>query len=282
MSSGGNVVVLDRGNNTTLTVHIHGATIVSWRVNNQEQLFVSKQAVFDCKKPIRGGIPVVFREISLAQFGHWNVGPQHGFARISRWNVEKPPTRLETGDVEVIFSLVDNEATRSVWNHGFKLTYRLLLREKELHLNVGVINTGANDFLFHVLLHTYLKVPDVSKCLIMGLHGCMYVDKARDGAVYQETREAVNIEEFTDRIYQNTPDEHIMNNVVGGRKMRIHKYNFPDTVIWNPWVERAREIADFGDDEYPNMVCVEAGRVSTPVHLPPGALFEASEVLQVM
>ena len=37
------VVVLDRGNNTTLTVNLHGCTIVSWRVNNQEQLFVSKR-----------------------------------------------------------------------------------------------------------------------------------------------------------------------------------------------------------------------------------------------
>ena len=36
------VIQLDRGNNTTCTVNLHGCTIVSWRVNNQEQLFVSK------------------------------------------------------------------------------------------------------------------------------------------------------------------------------------------------------------------------------------------------
>uniref|UniRef100_A0A182F1N5 Uncharacterized protein n=1 Tax=Anopheles albimanus TaxID=7167 RepID=A0A182F1N5_ANOAL len=36
------VVVLDRGNNTTCTINLHGATVVSWRVNNQEQLFVRK------------------------------------------------------------------------------------------------------------------------------------------------------------------------------------------------------------------------------------------------
>ena len=29
------VVVLDRGNNTTCTINLHGCTIVSWRVNNQ-------------------------------------------------------------------------------------------------------------------------------------------------------------------------------------------------------------------------------------------------------
>lgn len=57
------------------------------------------------------------------------------------------------------------------------------------------------------------------------------------------------------------------------------KKNF--AVIWNPWVDQAREIADFGDDEYPNMVCVESGHVSSPVILLPGTAFEASQILQV-
>lgn len=47
--------------------------------------------------------------------------------------------------------------------------------------------------------------------------------------MYQEGREAVTITEWTDRIYQNTAQEHIITNVVSGRKMRIQKYNFPDT-----------------------------------------------------
>merc|ERR1711971_849139 len=63
------VVPMDRGNNTTCTINLHGATIVSWRVNNQEQLFVSKKSVFDGRKPIRGGIPFIF-----PQFGTWHYG----------------------------------------------------------------------------------------------------------------------------------------------------------------------------------------------------------------
>ena len=53
--------------------------------------------------------------------------------------------------------------------------------------------------------------------------------QTRDGAMYQEGREVVTVAEYTDRIYQNTPQEHILTNVVSGRKMRIQKYNFPDT-----------------------------------------------------
>lgn len=47
-------------------------------------------------------------------------------------------------------------------------------------------------------------------------------------------------------------------------------------------VSGAKELADFGDDEYPNMVCLEAGHVSSPVILLPGTAFEASQILQVM
>ena len=53
--------------------------------------------------------------------------------------------------------------------------------------------------------------------------------QTREGSVFQEGRDVVTIGEWTDRIYQNTPQEHIITNVVSGRKMRIQKYNFPDT-----------------------------------------------------
>lgn len=62
----------------------------------------------------------------------------------------------------------------------------------------------------------------------------------------------------------------------------LHRNIFSiSTVIWNPWSDQAREIGDLGDDEYPNMLCVEAGHVSTPVILLPGTAFEASQILQV-
>lgn len=53
----------------------------------------------------------------LAQFGPWSFGPQHGFARITRWALERPPERLHNGDVEALFSLMDNDFTRSMWNY---------------------------------------------------------------------------------------------------------------------------------------------------------------------
>lgn len=39
----------------------------------------------------------------------------------------------------------------------------------------------------------------------------------------------VTVNHWTDRIYQNTQQEHVISNVVSGRKMKMVKYNMPDT-----------------------------------------------------
>ena len=69
--------------NASLTVVPFGATIISWIVEGQEKIFVSKKAIMDGSKAIRGGVPVCF-----PNFGPWSNGPQHGFARNSPdWKV---------------------------------------------------------------------------------------------------------------------------------------------------------------------------------------------------
>lgn len=35
-----------------------------------------------------------------------------------------------------------------------------------------------------------------------------------------------------------------------GATVEVHKTNFPDAVVWNPWVDKAKSMADFGDEEY--------------------------------
>ncbi|KAL1449160.1 hypothetical protein WDU94_000383 [Cyamophila willieti] len=179
------VVMMDRGNNTTCTINLHGATVVSWRVNNQEQLFVRQTYRLTDRQTHE---PLSQTNFS-AQFGAWAFGPQHGFARNITWTLEKAPEKLQSGDVEVIFSLMDNEYTRCMWNYPFRLTYRLILREKELHFNIGVYNPSVDlAFNFNLLLHTYLKVPDVRRCTVNGLYGCHYIDKVLDGQLFRESR----------------------------------------------------------------------------------------------
>ena len=43
-------------------IFLNGATVVSWRVVNQELLFVSPKNEFTVGKAVRGGVPIVFRQ----------------------------------------------------------------------------------------------------------------------------------------------------------------------------------------------------------------------------
>jgi glucose-6-phosphate 1-epimerase len=31
--------------------------------------------------------------------------------------------------------------------------------------------------------------------------------------------------------------------------------------VWNPWIAKAKAMPDFGDDEWPEMICVETANV---------------------
>ena len=56
------------------------------------------------------------------------------------------------------------------------------------------------------------------------------------------------------------------------RRIVVRKSGSNATVVWNPWVDKARAMPDFGDDEWPEMVCVETGNVNVhAVTLAPGA-----------
>jgi glucose-6-phosphate 1-epimerase len=33
-------------------------------------------------------------------------------------------------------------------------------------------------------------------------------------------------------------------------------------VVWNPWIAKAKAMADFGDDEWPRMLCIETANAA--------------------
>lgn len=266
--------VLVKKDNSSAKIHLFGATIVSWKVDDVEYLFVSGKSLFDNKKAIRGGVPFVF-----PQFGPWSKGPQHGFARISRWSISD---EKQIGTDSITLILEDDEKSRSMWNNKFRTEYTITLGDRKITMNVKVTNTGKENLQFTLLLHTYFSVPDVMMCSVTGLKGCSFIDKVKNGLVSTEDRDEVKIAEFTDRVYRNTPQEHIISNVAGGKGIKLEKCNFPDTVIWNPWIENAKQMSDFGDDEWKSMICVEAGYVSKPVTVEPLKDFSASQMLSIL
>ena len=57
-----------------------------------------------------------------------------------------------------------------------------------------------------------------------------------------------------------------------GRRIRVAKTGSLASVVWNPWIAKSRAMPDFGDDEWPGMICIETvNAADNAVTLPPGA-----------
>ena len=81
-------VVLTHPADETTSVHIlkYGATVYSWKLKSEEQLWLSTAAKLDGSKPVRGGIPLVFPVFGKNSTDeHLSKLPQHGLARNSTW-----------------------------------------------------------------------------------------------------------------------------------------------------------------------------------------------------
>jgi D-hexose-6-phosphate mutarotase len=53
--------------------------------------------------------------------------------------------------------------------------------------------------------------------------------------------------------------------------------------VWNPWIDKAARLADFGDDEWPEMVCIETCNVlGDSIRLAAGAGHEMTAEISVV
>jgi glucose-6-phosphate 1-epimerase len=87
----------------------------------------------------------------------------------------------------------------------------------------------------------------------------------RQAEKFEEESQELRITQETDRVYIRSPETTKIRHANGS--YLVHKEGFDDIVVWNPWIEKAKAMSDFGDEEYKEMVCAEAGQISTPVVL---------------
>ena len=110
-------------------------------------------------------------------------------------------------------------------------------------------------------LHTYFTIGDIRKTQLGGLSGRSYLDKM-DGAKKKVQEGPIRFSGETDRVYIETPDAVTVKDEAMNRKITVSKENSLATVVWNPWIEKARRMPDFGDEEWPGMVCVETANAA--------------------
>ncbi len=249
---------------TRAEIYLHGAHITHFQRHHEPPLlFLSRQSLFAAGKAIRGGVPLCF-----PWFGNREGGPSHGFARTTAWELFQSNVTPD-GTVTANLALPEKELVQRGWPAA-KVNY-IVTAGRDLTMELRVQNVTAQDFVFEDCLHTYFSIGDISQVTVTGLKGVHYLDKVDQFTRKQETGDAIRISSEVDRVYLNTPATVEIQDPKLGRTIAVEKSGSQSTVIWNPWADKARAMADFGDDEYKEMLCVESGNVGeNKITLPPG------------
>lgn len=175
-----------------------------------------------------------------------------------------------------------SDESKKLWPYAFSLQYSVTLTSDNLATGLVVTNQGDQPFEAQVLLHTYLRVNDISKVTVTGLEDSEYVDKVAGGSAKQSG--SISISSEVDRVYTPSkgPSEPVVVSEGGETKYSVVRDNLEDVVVWNPWIEKANSIGDFEPkDGYKNMICVEAGAVKGWQKLEAGDAFEGAQVISV-
>eukprot|EP00252_Welwitschia_mirabilis_P026219 TRINITY_DN84_c0_g1_i1.p1 TRINITY_DN84_c0_g1~~TRINITY_DN84_c0_g1_i1.p1 ORF type:complete len:296 (+),score=57.99 TRINITY_DN84_c0_g1_i1:223-1110(+) len=257
-TSGLEKVVLTEPCGSSAQVILYGGQVISWKnERGEELLFVSNKAHYKPPKAIRGGIPICF-----PQFGDFGCLEQHGFARNRWWAIDTCPSPLvpvnNNSTVDLI--LKSSEEDLKTWSHRKKL-YKC---KKDYDIQAQ---------LHHVILiehwSSHMECFLHSEVRIEGLETLDYLDNLQRKERFTEQFDAITFDDEVDRIYLSTPTKIAVIDHEKKRTLELRKEGLPDAVVWNPWDKRSKAMADFGDDEYKHMVCIEAAAVEHPIVLRP-------------
>uniref|UniRef100_A0A7I4DWE1 glucose-6-phosphate 1-epimerase n=1 Tax=Physcomitrium patens TaxID=3218 RepID=A0A7I4DWE1_PHYPA len=158
----------------------------------------------------------------------------------------------------------------------------LFLSSKAIFKPPKAIRGDTKPFTFTFALHTYLSVSDISEVRIEGLETLDFLDNLQEKERFTEQGDAITFDSEVDRIYLGTPTKIAIIDHDKKRTFVLKKEGLPDAVVWNPWEKKAKAMADFGDDEYKHMLCVEAAAVEKAITLKPGEEWKARQEISAV
>lgn len=257
---------------------LYGAHVLSIRPTGEpDLLWMSDTSEFEQGKAIRGGIPICF-----PWFGPHATDskkPQHGFARLSLWEV-KSAQQVKNGSTELVLTLKDNEETMKLWPFLFEAELTVVAGAA-FTISLQIKNTGQQTFTYTDALHTYFNISDLTNLQIEGLAGTSWYNGVGTETTVQQ-EEVLTIAAEENRRYINHETDCVITDLGYQRKINVSKNGSKVTVVWNPYKETAKNIGDMPDDGYKTFICVEAANAYIDaVILEPGQLHTISQTFSV-
>ena len=236
--------------------------------------------------------------------------PSHGFLRCNYWQTLTDTVYDNDNEAGCEFKLELKDAkseTRgdSIWaardgdgddKVDCTVLFKVVVKPTSLTTTLTIQNTGSKSFDYQTLLHTYYKINGSkalckTSCNVVGLEGYSVDDKITNEKSTQDST-PIAIDREVDRIY--TPTDSTSNNLNviictgdDGSKVGLkatckdhdEKEVPVSVVVWNPFVDKAKRLGDFDDDEYHDMLCVEPGILSGNEGIAPGKSVSFEQVI---
>ena len=231
-------------------IALQGAHIFHYKRADEEQiLWLSEVSDFEYGKAIRGGVPICWPWFG---FNENRDLPQHGFARVSMWELVSSDESDEKSS-SLIFRLTHGSQTLKMWRYKFELELYVTISDK-LSMELKTTNLDCESFVLTQALHTYFKVSHISHALIKGLDKKPYLDALTWKNEIQDGDITFNKE--VDRVYQEVTDEIILRDE--NREIHIKNSGSSSVVVWNPWIEKTSRMSAMNKNAYEHMLCIES------------------------
>jgi glucose-6-phosphate 1-epimerase len=255
-------------------VALHGAHVMEWTPKAQRPvLYMSPNSPMQAGKPIRGGIPICW-----PWFGPRADAPQlpgHGFARLHPWTLDS--ALAEDAGVVLKLSLTESPATLAMWPHAFRLQLTIAMGDT-LWVALSMEHRGSEPVEITGALHTYLTVGAIEQTSVLGLESATYLDSLENHA-RKSQQGAVVFDREVDRIYESK-DKVRVEDQAWQRDILVSKTGSAATVVWNPWIEKSKRLADLPDEAYHGFLCIEAANAGDDIiRLQPGQKHLLSQTL---
>jgi glucose-6-phosphate 1-epimerase len=213
---------------------------------DHDLLFVSQEADWTEGKPLRGGIPICFPWFSSLPSNP--AAPAHGWARNAFWNLID--TRSQAEAIALVWELEHEDWQLQLTTHvGQRLRMELVAR-----------SMSDQPQRCEIALHTYLAVSRIESVEVEGLQSLPYFDQLT-GIDHRPQQRVVSIDQEIDRIYWGEDPLGVVVDHGWNRRITLSSQGARSVVLWNPWIAKSRRMADFGDNEYQQMVCLETANV---------------------
>lgn len=248
-------------------IYLQGAHLAHFQPRSHNAvLWMSEKSDYSPDKPLRGGVPLVFPWFGMR--ADHPESAQHGFARLLSWNLDSAEALSD--DIILRFGLSSDDKTLGLWPHRFEAQF-IVTVGATMTMALQITNTDQAAWDFEAALHTYFAVGDVRQVQVTGLENTRYIDKPDARREKDQGSAPITIAAETDRVYLDTTATCTLHDPILKRRIIVEKSGLHSTVVWNPWIEKAARMPDFGDDEWPQMLCIESANVGdSAVTLAPG------------